>query len=174
MNEEKEFIKLYEKTYPVISRYVIVKCDNLSNVEDIVQNVYIKVYQIILKKGIDYFNNSIPIILKLCKNELFKYYSLKEKIKYILYDEKVNYQIENIPCHSNIENDFELKLTIEDAWNIIKKEDIITQKIAALYFYSDLKIIDISKFLKINTNTIKSKLYRLINKLKKWGIDYEK
>ena len=49
---------------------------------------------------------------------------------------------------------------------LIQKEDIEVQKIAALYFLDDMAIKDIAKLLGLKENTTKTKLYRLINKLK--------
>ena len=81
MKANKDFNNLYDETYHQVLRYVIAKCDNLANVEDIVQNVYIKVYEVLDKKGIDYFERPIPLLIKFCKNELFKYYNLKQRLE---------------------------------------------------------------------------------------------
>lgn len=42
---EERFNDIYNETYHTITRYVISKCDNLSNVEKIVQDVYLKLYR---------------------------------------------------------------------------------------------------------------------------------
>ena len=163
MNKEEQFTKLYHQTYQMLLRYVIVKCDNLANVEDIVQNVYLKVYKLLDRKDISYFSN--PMLIKLCKNELFRYYNLKNKFKSIFYDVKVEY-CENIPSGQNIEKDLEIHLSLEEAWNMIQQQDLDVQKIAALYFLDDLSLKDISQLMHLNVNTVKSKLYRLIHLLK--------
>lgn len=168
-NIEQYFDEVYDKTYSSILKYVISKTDNLSSVEDIIQNVYISFYNTLLKKGIDYFDNEQAYLIKLSKSELFKYYTLKNKIKFIFNTkEEDNLNIlENIPDKFNIE-DFVLdKVNIEKIWDFIKKEDLNTQKIMALYFQNNMKIKEISKYLNISESNVKNRLYRTIEKLKK-------
>lgn len=168
-NIEQYFDEVYDKTYSSILKYVISKTDNLNCVEDIIQNVYISFYNTLLKKGIDYFDNEQAYLIKSSKSELFKYYTLKNKIKFIFNNkEEDNLNIlENIPDKFNIE-DFVLdKVNIEKIWDFIKKEDLNTQKIMALYFQNNMKIKEISKYLNISESNVKNRLYRTIEKLRK-------
>ena len=164
MEYKEDFEKIYDDTYPILLKYAVLKCDNISNVEDILQNVYLKVYKLLPKKGVEYFN--IKILIKLTKNELFRYYTLKNKVKEIFYNEDISYLENSLVVTNNIENNIEIKMDLEEAWKMILNEDINTQKIATLYFLNDMTIKDISEFMNLNLNTVKSKLYRLINKLK--------
>ncbi len=166
MKTNKEFNNLYEDTYHQVLRYVIAKCDNLVNVEDIVQNVYIKVYEVLEKKGLSYFERPIPLLIKFCKNELFKYYSLKQKLELIFYDDAVKYCLNDVSVHDDIERSFEVSATLDEIWKLIQEESLEVQKIAALYFLDDMAIKDIAVLLGLKENTTKTKLYRLINKIK--------
>ena len=47
---DEQFNEIYDKTYHNTLKYIISKCDNLSNVEEIVQEVYIKLYKQIKKR----------------------------------------------------------------------------------------------------------------------------
>ena len=96
---EKEFNEIYEKTYHKVVSYIISKCDNLSNVEEIVEEVYIKLYKQLLKNSL-YVKDYNSFLIKLAKNELFKYYSLKDKFKVILNAT----QEENIDLIDNIKD----------------------------------------------------------------------
>lgn len=49
---------------------------------------------------------------------------------------------------------------------VIKKQTLITQKIITLYYLENMKIKDISNLLKMKESTVKSILYRGINKIK--------
>ena len=40
-----EFSKIYDETYNDVLRYVVCKCSNISDVEDIIQNIYLDVYK---------------------------------------------------------------------------------------------------------------------------------
>jgi DNA-binding CsgD family transcriptional regulator len=54
---------------------------------------------------------------------------------------------------------------------LIQKEDMEVQKIAALYFWDEMTIKDIANLLGLNENTTKTKLYRLIKKLKSLNVE---
>lgn len=166
MNSENFFQNLYNETYDTLVKYVTLKCDNISNVEDIIQNVYLKVYKQIKKKGIDYFKNPTPLLIKFCKNELFDYYNLKNKFNFIFNKGDDDEDIFNkLSSMQNIEEEYIIHDTLDNVWIKIKEKDLITQKIAIFYFLEGLTIKDISKLLKMNINTTKSKLYRLIKEL---------
>ena len=166
--KEKEFDEIYEKTYHKVVSYVISKCDNLSNVEEIVEDVYVKLYKQLLKGSL-YVKDYNSFLIKLAKNELFKYYSLKNKFKVVLNintDENINL-IDNIEDKSiNIEDEIINKYNMDIIWNNIKKQNLITQKIITLYYLENMKIKDISNLLEMKESTVKSVLYRGINKIK--------
>lgn len=167
---EKKFNEIYDETYNHILRFVISKCDNLNNVEDIMQNIYIKLYNV-MEKNIG-INNCKAFLIKLSRNELFKYYSLKNKLKVLIngdiFDDNIGTPIvEEIKDECfDIEEDFLIKFEVERIWNEIQKEDITTQKILTLYFLEELKISDISRILEMNESSIKNRLYRSIKRIK--------
>ena len=165
---DEQFNEIYDKTYHTTLKYIISKCDNLSNVEEIVQEVYIKLYKQI-KKDSTYIKNYNQFLIKLAKNELFKYYSIKNKFKVILnvsLEEKIDY-IENLKDENiKIEEDIEGKYDTELIWKELKKLKLITQKIVTLYYLENIKIKEIAETLEINESTVKSNLYRGIKKVK--------
>lgn len=168
------FNEIYDDTYNNVLNLVISKCDNISNIEDIIQDVYSELYEIILKKGTDYIKNYNSFTYDLTKKKIFKYYSLKYKLKNIMsndiymskkeiYEDNV---IEEIVDGTDYEDKFLEKYTHDEIYNEILKLDLITQKIVIFYYMQDFKIEDISKVLDLNINTVKTRLYRGINKLK--------
>ncbi len=173
MKEKQEdiFDQIYNETYNYVLRFVISKCDNLDSVEDIMQDIYIKLHSII-KKDTSYITEYKSFLIKLARNELFKYYSLKNKLKLIMLgsinkDDNESSIINNIKDESlNIEKEIIEKYDTEAIWSEIKKEDITTQKIIALYFLEEQKIKEISNLLNMNESSVKTKLYRAINRIK--------
>lgn len=168
-NIKQYFDEVYDKTYNDILKYVISKTDNLSYVEDIIQNVYINFYKTLIKKGFNYLDSNKAYLIKLSKSELFKYYSLKNKVKFIfnINDKEDLNILENVPDKINIE-DFVLdEISVEEIWEFIKKEDLVTQKIMALYFQNNMKIKEIAEYLNISESNVKNRLYRTIEKLKR-------
>jgi len=167
----EKFNKIYEETYDYILKYIIAKCDNINNVEDIMQNIYVNFY-LIMERDHSYIKSPKPFLIKLAKNELFKYYSLKNKIKVLITnkiqnDEEEVLVIDNLKDNKlNIEEDFLIQYDLETIWQEVCKEDIINQKIMMLYFMNDLKLSEIADILEMNESSVKTRLYRLIKKIK--------
>lgn len=159
------FNEIYEKTYNSTLKYVITKCSEISYVEDIMQNIYLNLYNTILKKG-KYINDYSSFVFILAKRELFKYYSLKSKFRSI-FNSKDFSNIENtIIEDSCIEVDFINKDNREAVWDTIKCESLEIQKIMVLHYMEGVSIKEIGELLDINENTVKTKIYRTISKMK--------
>ena len=166
---QRVFDEVYESTYDYVLKFVIAKCDNLSNVEDIMQSIYIKFY-VTIEKDHTYVNNPKGFLIKLAKNELFSYYSLKNKLKLVLLgsiDNEKDDFIENVVDEEiNIEEDFIRRFNNDRIWQIIKEEKLVNQRILALHFLEDMKLSEIASILKLPESTVKSKLYRSLSKVK--------
>lgn len=48
--EEKDFKDIYENTYNKILRFIVIKCNNIDDVNDIFQDTYVELLKIIKKK----------------------------------------------------------------------------------------------------------------------------
>lgn len=63
-----KFNEFYKETYSNILRYIIIKCHNINDVNDIIQDVYLEVMENMNKKNIDDTNiNSYLLELLLIK-----------------------------------------------------------------------------------------------------------
>lgn len=162
---EDDFLKIYEETYPIVLRYVVSKTDNISNISDIVQNVYLNFYKVYKKKN-NYINNYRYFIIDITKKEIFKYYRSKEKFKDIFSDVDFS-RLENFVKSSElIDIDFINKYNREMVWLEIEKMNLLTQKILVLHYLDELSIKDVAKVLSTNENTVKTRIYRAISELK--------
>ncbi|MEG2621134.1 MAG: sigma-70 family RNA polymerase sigma factor [Bacilli bacterium] len=164
---EKEFDEIYNRSYQFTLRYVLAKIDNVSHTEDIMQNIYLKLYQVIMSKGIIYIENEHRFLIKLARNELFKYYSLKEKMKSVLIDDYNKFDA-LIPLNQHHDSELEInnKIDVKTIWEIISTESQDVQKIMSLYYLSNDTIEDIATLLNQNPNTVKSKLYRTVARIR--------
>ena len=52
----KLFNSVYDKTYSDILKYIIIKCHNVNDANDIIQEVYLEFWKILNKKKIDDLN----------------------------------------------------------------------------------------------------------------------
>ena len=85
----KEFEIIDKNTYNKILKYVICKCSNLDDVNDIIQETYIEFYKKL--KENKKIQDKQAFIIGIAKNKIMKYINQKGKIKTIsIFQEKEN------------------------------------------------------------------------------------
>jgi len=164
------FNDIYDALYLKVKAYVIAKCSNLSDVEDIMQETFTEFYNLIVKKGISYTKNAEAMVMHIAKTKIYRHYTLREKLKNLipLYNknkEDEEYGI-NIASDINIEENFINEDTVREVWKYILSKARIIQKIFALYYYCDKSIKEISLELKISESNVKHKLYRTLEEIR--------
>ena len=165
----KKFNEIYNKTYNQTLKYIICKCSNIEDVNDIIQETYLELYKAINnKREIDNFNT---YIIGIARNKIKKYYNILYKIKTISIFTSKNNELElidNIKSNIDIENIIIKNVDKEIIWNHLKSKKIIIQKIFYLYYELDLKISEISKQLDINESYVKNSIYRTLKELQEF------
>lgn len=165
-----EFNRIYDQTYKNVFKIIISKCDDVSYIQDLIQDIYQDIYIILKKKGINYIKGN-QFIYNLARKKIYKYYNSKNKqnIQTLSYrkisDENEQINIEDLVIEE-IEDDLLNKLTIDQIWDQIKKQEIIIQKILILYYMQNLRLDEIANTLNLNINTVKTKLYRATKNLR--------
>lgn len=151
---------MYNKTYNIVVKYVVCKCNNVDDINDIIQDAYIALYKQLLKNNdIDNINN---YVIGIAKNKINKYYGLSYKIKNLFTKTEIN----NLKNNINIEKNLIEKDNLEEIWQYLKNKNIIIFKIFYLYYVESLTIKEISNHLNINESTVKNHLYRTLKELK--------
>lgn len=159
------FTEFYEHTYKDIVKYVLSRCENSSDIQEIVQNIYVNYYNT-LNRGVN-IREPKKYLYKIAKNEMFKYYSILTRLKRHIplfskeEDKFLNYELEFLSEEINYD-----KLLCDNVWSYLRNQDIVTFKIITLYFVYDLKISQIAEELKLNESTVKSRLYRGLKHIK--------
>lgn len=75
----KEFEKTYKNTYRTTLKYVICKCSNLDDVNDIIQETYVEFYKKLKEKS--KIKEEQAFIIGIARNKIMKYIDNKCKIK---------------------------------------------------------------------------------------------
>lgn len=171
-NPNAYFNELYDAYFLKIKGYVIAKCNNLNDVEDIMQETFSEFFLLICKKGADYIKNAEAMLMHIAKVKIYKHYSLLDKLRNIipLYNknkEGVEREKDIIDYNVDIEQKFINEYIIQEVWEIIRNKPKLTQRIFALYYYCDKTIKEISKELKISESNVKHRLYRTLEELRK-------
>lgn len=158
----REFNVLYDETYEDVLKYVVCKCSNIADVEDIIQKIYIDVYKaMISSKDINKL-----YVMGITKNKVKDYYRFKYKQKIVsMFIEHDDQTIDIIPSDINIEDSFINKYDTELVWKYLKKKNVIISKIFYLYYNLGLTIKEIAIELDITESNVKHYLYRTLKEL---------
>lgn len=165
------FNKTYDSLYQKVTSFVIAKCSNIVDVEDIVQEVFIELYDLVNKKGTAYITNPEALVMQITKFKLHKHYRSGEKRKYLIpfYNNNEEGEEYEIPLPIDIEIDDNLinNETLSEVWKILQEKSQDIQKIFGLYFYCDNTIKEISQYLELSESAVKHKLYRTLAEIRK-------
>lgn len=163
-----KFNKIYDETNLELLKYVIIKCHNVNDANDIMQETYLELWKILNKKMLSDINIK-SYLLGIANNKMKKHYSLLQKLKTVSLFEKNEKDMELI---DTIEDKVDINNLIikNDNWSMIwayikgkKNQDI--SKIFYLYYKLELSIKDISNELKVSESYIKNLLYRTLKEL---------
>lgn len=164
----KIFNNIYDKTYSDILKYVIIKCHNVNDANDIIQEVYLEFWKILNKKNIDE-SNIKSYLIGIAINKIKKHYTVVQRIKTISIFDKNEKDIElinNLTNGINIENIVIKNEDWEQIWYFIKnKRNQNIPKIFYLYYVLELTIKDISKELQVSESYVKNIIYRTLKEL---------
>ena len=165
-----KFNDVYDKTYLDLLKYVIIKCHNINDTNDIIQEVYLEFWNILNKKEL--LNNNIKsYLIGIANNKIKKHYTLLQKIKTISIFEKNDKDIQLIDLLEdkiNIENVVIEKDNWDLIWQFIKdKKNQDIPKVFYLYYKLELSIKEIAKELRVSESYIKNLIYRTLKELQK-------
>lgn len=163
-----DFNRIYDETYTDVIRFIVVKCSNIDDVNDILQETYLEFWKILQKKKLD-DKNIKSYLFGIALNKIRKHHSLLYKLNTISLFQKDEHDKELIES-------FSLDLTIEDLiikkdewnqiWQYIKtKKNQNIPKIFYLYYKLELSIKDISKELGKGESYVKNSIYRTLKEL---------
>lgn len=162
----KIFEDIYDKTYNNVLKYVVCECANISDVNDILQEIYLELYKKI--DMIDEIENIEAYLRGIARNKIKKYYSLLYKIKNLSLNRENKREeefMDNIPSSIDIEKMVIRDIDIEIIWQYLKKKKSIIGKIFFLYYKLDYTIKEIAQELEVGESFVKNNLYRTLKEL---------
>lgn len=164
----KNFEEIYSKTYNSILKYIICKCQNLDDVNELIQDIYVELYQILEKKHFIKLNNEVAYVIGIAKNILRKYYRnrYKEKSNILFFSKNMGDVDIQLPSNFDLETNIINQENIEEIWDYLNNKNVLIAKIFYLYYGLGLKIVEISKELEIGESAVKNYIYRTLNELK--------
>ena len=170
---EVYFNTTYDQTINSLTRFVVSKCGNILDAEDILQNIYARFFQRIVKKGYSDIENAEAFLISIAKFECKNYYagqkkhSSTESFSDYSDEQMVMVEAEMSRTQKNLEDVLCDELLAREIFEDISENDPVTGKIFYLYFVCDLKLAEIAEELNMTLSAVKNKLYRTIERQKK-------
>ena len=165
--QEKDFEQIYRQTYNKLIRYIVVKCNNIDDINDILQETYIELLKKIRKQKNLETENINNFIYGIANNIIKRHFHKKklEKVVYLYSNDEEDTPLD-IEDTFDLEQDFITKENVDKVWQYINTKDLLTTKVIYLYFILGLKISDVANELNISESNAKNKIYRTLKELK--------
>ena len=165
---KKDFEKIYKDTYNKVLRFAVIKCRNLDDINDIIQDTYLELLKLLKKKKMLEAENIESYILGISNNVLKRYYHKKKKDNIVYYYQDDSNLTKDVEDTFDLEADIITKHNVSKVWEYLTQKDLITTKVFYLYFAVGWKISEISKELEIGESNIKNRIYRTLKEIKKY------
>ena len=168
------FDTVYAETFNSVSRFVVSHAARFQDAEDIVQNVYTRFYKRLKDKGCDDIDNAEAFVINIAKFECKSFFSgfIKRKDKVMSmsdFDEEQTAALEAELSRDqkNLEDIMSDKILAKQIFDDIMNDDETVGKIFYLHFVCDMKLEEVADTLDVKLSTVKNKLYRPIERLRK-------
>lgn len=156
LGNKEAFTKIIIEIENELYKIARLRLKNEDDIDDAIQETMIKAFKSIKKlKNEEYFKTwIIKILINSCNNIYRK--KKKKEISIEDYSKELKSEINKL---EHVENEL-------DFYSIIKVLDYEEKIILVLFYMENFTTKEISKIIKLNSNTVKSKLLRAKNKLK--------
>lgn len=162
--ELQNFGSIYQNTYDNTLKFIVVKCNNIDDINDIIQDTYVELYNKLRRKSIN-VENEKNYIIGIAKNIIKRHYRrIQNESDKISIDEYENIEVSD---EINIEDDFITQSNAKEIWDYIRNKDLVTTKVFYLYYILGYKIEEISQEMNLNISNVKARIYRNLKEMKK-------
>lgn len=168
------FDEVYAETFNSVSRFVVSHAARFQDAEDIVQNVYTRFYKRLKDKGFADIDNAEAFVINIAKFECKSFFSgfLKRRDKVLNmsdFDEEQSAALEAELSRDQkkLEDVMSDKILAKQIFEDIMSDDETVGKIFYMHFVMDMKLDEIANKLDIKLSTVKTKLYRTLERQKK-------
>jgi len=171
-NVELQFNEIYESTSKTVLAYIIAKCKYTADINDIFQDTYLELYQVLNSHTQSYVQHPKAFTLKIARRKISRYYTLLERIKRFVSmttvdDYRNEIDLSDFNTDAVMIEDFIIDCVIlESAKKYLNSKSEEIQKVFFLYYDFGLTILEIAQTLNISQSNVKHKLYRTLNELR--------
>ena len=168
MDIDSTFHQLYAQTYKLAASLITARCRQTADIGDILQEVYLELYRLLQRRGLDYIKEPEAIIRRLIKQQLFRYYrgfSRRQEVYSAPDDE--NCEVEPTDIESlSVEEIAEDRIVLDWTDRYLAEKGELYRKIFHLYYRYHVSVPDIARMLNMTEADVKNRLYRTLNEIR--------
>ena len=168
MSTEEIFRQIYDQTYRRTAAYITAKARQTADAADLIQQVYLELYDILRRRGASYIKNADAIMTRLTQQALARYYKKMGKLREV-YEEPsedgITAEIEDIESLS-VEELTEDRAVLDWTEQYLASRGDDVRKIFHLFYRFDLTIAEIARLTDRSESDIKNKLYRTLKEIR--------
>ena len=171
---DRYFDTVYAETFKSVSRFVVSHASRFQDSKDIIQNVYTRFYKRISEKGYDDIESTEAFLINIakfeCRSFLAGFMKRRDKVMNMSdfsEEESAALEAEMSREQPNLEDVMSDKLLARQIFDDIAKTDETAGQIFYLHFVCDMKLDEVAQRLNLKVSTVKTKLYRTIDRQKK-------
>ena len=175
------FDAVYAETFNSVSKFVVSHAARFQDSEDIIQNVYTRFYKRISEKGFADIESAEAFLINIAKFECRSVFSgfvnahhdveaLNRRdviLSEIDEEQSAAFEAEMSRDQKLLEDVMADKILAKQIFDDIMSGDETVGKIFYLHFVCDMKLEEVANRLDMRLSTVKTKLYRTIEKQKK-------
>jgi len=162
---EEDFETIYRATVNHVSKHVFFKVQNLQDAQDLVQDLYFELYKH-MQSCTERIEYPQAYLISMANHALSTYYQAKLRRPVTLIDDEIDL-FESLPDTFELETEVLDKITAEELWAQINKYPELDRNLLIARFRFDMSYSEISKQYNLPETTIKSKVYKTLEDLKK-------
>lgn len=162
--DKKAFELIVERYEKFIFRYILWRVGEVEHAKDITADVFLKAFC-----GIKNFKGeSLKFwLMRIAENGVKDFYRKEKRKKEVSIEEAGFDGVEKYGINSGLENSVEQEETRKLIQSGIKKLSSKYADVIILRYFMEMNIYEISSYLKISTNRVRSRIFRAIRKLRK-------
>jgi RNA polymerase sigma-70 factor (ECF subfamily) len=169
---ESRFNKIYDSTYKAVVSFITAKCGNTADINDITQETYMEVYEMLVKRGADYARSDKAVVMKIAQQKLSRHYSRMDRLRMFVplhtqNEDGEELDLSDLEADAFMTEEFVIdKMMLDRARQMIKKKPEDVKRVFYLFYDLDMTIAEIAKQLGMSESNVKHKLYRTLKELR--------
>lgn len=164
------FDDIYRRHQAAVLKFITAKCLSISDIDDIYQDTFLNVYRSLCntEKPIE---NEEAYVISIAKKSLSRYYGVLAKLKGRISDSLSRLPdkklLEEIPAEENVEMLVADRALCDEIFETVASMSPDVQRIVYMYYILDLPTAEIARTLGMQESTVKSRLYRALDRIRR-------